>query len=234
MASPLLEGLTSWYDFEDNILDSHGSNDLSPLVGAIRFADGLRGRCFENDNGSSSVPGSTSADFNPGNADFTIAFWFKRATDGVTALVSQSTVLAGRAWYVEAFGGVTPGIRFRVSANGSSDTDLIAKTFTIQNGVWTFVCAWHDAGNDVIGIQIDDEAPATKSYSSGVAQIENGRLAVGQFANGATRFPGSFDSLGFWNRVLTPEERGLLYAEGAGVDYSEVGVAGDGLFLLGY
>ena len=32
MASPLLDGLVSWYDFEDNGEDAHGENDLSELV----------------------------------------------------------------------------------------------------------------------------------------------------------------------------------------------------------
>lgn len=108
--------------------------------------------------------------------------------------------------------------RFLLSSDGGgTSVQLDASTFGAASlNTWYFVCAWHDAVNNVVGISVNGTANTT-GYSSGVL-VGVADFQIGAF-NSLNYWDGRIDEVGFWKRVLTSGERAELYNSGSGLAY---------------
>ena len=116
---------------------------------------------------------------------------------------------------------------FLVSSTGTAGT--VAQVNANQFGpatanTWYLVIAWHDAANDLIGIQIGDATTLytadTAGHSAGVFKA-TATLTLGRNSDGSTApMTGRLDGAGLWGDVvLTTLQKSMLHKAGAGREY---------------
>jgi hypothetical protein len=88
----------------------------------------------------------------------------------------------------------------------------------ITTATWYFLDWYVDAANSLIGISVNNGAPVTAA-TGGSAQ-DGGSTVFGIGSDGASgSFDGRIDGFGWWNRLLTADERTALYNGGNGLAY---------------
>jgi hypothetical protein len=211
-ASPLLDALVSYWSFDHDWTDSHGTNDLTNVNG-VTSAAGKLGNA--GDFESSSAQYLSHPDPTPlGDEDFTYACWFKRESMGRVQLIAKDAE-TGRSYFLQI-----------------SPDDLIVMTFGSDAlGVnrpipadlnWHYVIVWHDAAANTLSLQVDDGGVGTQA-TGGIFPALNPaipvRIGARQYTGFQDYFDGLIDDVGLWRRVLTAEERTALYNGGLGLAY---------------
>jgi hypothetical protein len=225
-ASDLLTGLESYWAMEDasgaSATDSHGSNTLSVNgAGTIGTGTGIvsaaRRLTRANDQ---SFSRADNASLSVGDIDFTFAGWFNAVTlpssPDAFDFISKDIESGSDREYLIGFNGTR--MRFGVFSGAGSFTQVVANTFgALSTSTWYFICAWHDATNNVLGISINGTED-TLSYSNGVRDAA-ATFCIGSRGIVANRLDGFVDEIGFWKRMLTSTERSDLYNGGSGLTY---------------
>jgi hypothetical protein len=231
MPTSLLDALTSYWKLDEcgssNRVDSTGLNDLVP-VGTVACG----------------IPklGTHCAQFS--NSGFNYLF-VDEAVAGFYDTHGRDMTLAGWVWF-NSLGGT---MKFAGRANGSSNFNYtlryepssgkwyfrfndggtqrdVAFTMTASTNTWYWVCATlHrlDLGlGTVTTITVNNAAPS--SYTSGSINLGADHapfmLGRGDDTDGnSADLDGNLDGWGFWERVLDPEEKTVLYNGGVGLDY---------------
>ncbi|MEX2143233.1 MAG: LamG-like jellyroll fold domain-containing protein [Anaerolineales bacterium] len=223
------QGLAAYWPMDEAsgaALDSNGANFLNEKDGSLGSAAGIvnTGRDFEL-NDTEYFSRGDLPDLSTGDIDFTWSLWVKPESIGPNMWLVQKadtpTTAADYEYllFVVANAGNAP--RFRVG-NGSAYANVTANT-SLTAGSWYHIVAWHDSVNDEIGISVNGGAPVTQAYSSG-GQDTSGNLVVGASLINNTPgnyFDGVIDEVGFWKRVLSPQEIAALYNIGNGLAYAE-------------
>lgn len=191
--------------------DSHGSNDLTDN-NTVTSATGKIGDAgdFEADNTEYLTRADNSSLSLGADVDFTIAAWVNPETV-VGGVVDKRTNNTTGIEYSLAFNG---GLARLSIGNGSTNTFVEGGSFSA--GTWYFLVAWHSSADNKIYIQIDNGTPVEAAWTGGT-QDTTAELRIGRAAN--NYFDGLIDSVSFWKRVLTSDERTSLYNSGNGLDY---------------
>lgn len=225
----LLTGLSSHWQLNEGAgatgIDIHDSNPLTTVTNVGAVAGHIGGARSFTIAGSSILSGADSANLSVGNEDFTIAVWvnFDSVTD-FQALVSKYDGTVNGSEYIIAYSNVANAFRWVVFDGAGGVGAINATTFgTPLTGVWNFVVAWYDSVADLVNIQINNGAIDSAAYALGSNDGVN-PFALG--LRGDLPLDGALDSLSFWRRTLTVQERSDLWNGGAGLDYS--GFAGGG------
>lgn len=220
--STLLDSLVAYWKLNEasgTRYDSAGSSHLTDY-NAVASASGRLGNCisFPSSNSNQYVGCADNAALSMGDIDFTIAGWFKK-----TGVNGQAQIANKWDWNLssrEYLLDYNPGTdcRFYVATAGQTQVG-VTDVFDPAVGDWTFICGWHDSVNNQLGIQVNGRTVVTQSHSGGV---HDGSSA---FAIGAYSVPANYptdidiDEVGIWKRILTADERALLYNSGAGITY---------------
>jgi hypothetical protein len=147
------------------------------------------------------------------SAGGTVAVWFRVDNQGSTPILGRDTV-AGREWSIDLVAG-----RFRFVVWNPAGANIALVNYITGSEVevdqWHLGFAWHDPVNELIGIQLDDNAVITAARTEGVA--DSGQ----PFRVGAVYSVfGNLDIAAIYlsSDVWTPELRAQLYNGGVGVD----------------
>lgn len=158
-----------------------------------------------------------------GDNDFTIAAWVNLSelpTNRLMGIVSKDDNTTGANSAVEyaMYTNSSDGHLFRFLVSNSTNAAIAAaSTFGIPTtGSWHFVVGWHDSVADTINIQVNNGVVDSTSYSDGCSD-ETGIFRIGKGLGSGRYLTGSVDEVGFWRRVLTSDERTLLYNSGNGI-----------------
>jgi len=231
----LLNNLIAYWKMDEasgNALDAHtnalhltAANAPGSAAGKIETA-----RTFNGTN--QYIELADNALLSTGDVDFTFSAWVYLAT--VTAnmtLLSKYNTSGNQREYLLFYndGDHAPNNRmsFIISSNGTATSTVDATDFgAISVNTWYHVIAWHDAGNNQIGISVNNTA-TTAAYSSGVfdstAAFILGGLNTG---GGIYRLSGRLDEIAMWKSaaggggVLTADQRTALWNSGAGLPYA--------------
>jgi hypothetical protein len=205
------------FDSTANDLDLTDNNTVTQAAGVVGNA-----ALFTRAN-SESLTRASSALLQTGDIDFTWAGWAYRASTmdagAFPGLISKDASGASLEY----------AILLSVSANRLEFAlqgyaiELQANNFgNVPLNTWFFVVAWHDAINNVVGIQINNGTANTASYSGGVtAQVYGFNIGTSG-GSGARNWDGRLDQWGFWKRTLTVAEKTYLWNSGAGRSYADV------------
>ncbi len=202
--------------------DSHGTNNLEDNNG-VALGTGLFGDAALFTAASSQW---LSVESNPslqtGDVNFTLCAWVKASdlTENRTILSKFNADDSNRE-YDLYYDADLETFAFRVSSNGEDEFPVFAQSLGQPNeNTWYFICAWHDATNDKLNIQVNNLVPNSIDYALGVFASE-AALNVGRNATsaGSAHWEGLIESVSFFKRVLTPEERAFLYNNGTGLAY---------------
>ncbi len=92
--------------------------------------------------------------------------------------------------------------------DGTSSATVQASSLGAPSlNTWYFVVAWHDSTADTINIQVNNGTVDNTAWSNGTRNADDG-LDVGRDGWGGDQYwNGRMDSLSFWKRVLTAQER---------------------------
>ena len=167
-----------------------------------------------------------------GDVDFTLAAWVY-STQNPGENVNQDICTKYFSSSIEyglrkiKLSGIT-SFRFFVSATASASTnyDLVTTAEATTLNTWLFIAAWHDAANNLVGIQINSNTPTTASYSSGVYAGDSAFRMAYSAIGGSRYFPGRLGPVAMWKSaagaggVLSSAQRLALYNSGAGLAYS--------------
>ena len=178
---------------------------------------------FELDN-SEYLSIADNADFSGSNVDLTFAVWAQletKAASGTNQIISKFLTTGNQREYNLAYSQASDRFVFTVSATGTSTvTSVTASSLgSPSTATWYMIIVWHDAANDVIGIQVNNGTANTAAHTTGVF---DGTAAFHLGAGGtvANFYDGLMDNVFFWkNRVLSDGEKTLLYNAGAGLNF---------------
>ena len=163
--------------------------------------------------------------------DFTIAFWFKSSAQG-SGNENDLRWFLGTGLVDGEINGVHNDfgislIRSQIAAGTGNPETFVAGPKGMTDDLWHHVCFTRQQSTGEIRLWIDgiEHLPYDEQFSKGGTQplTDRNRLSIGRSPDGGSRFNGSLDELGFWNRVLTPPEILHLYQEGGFLpQYSKV------------
>lgn len=189
---------------------------------------------FERDN-SEYLEITDNATIDLGDIDFTITLWLKlesKPDGGGNMHIINKTSSDGtsnKEFTLAWLGGGTDRLHWWV-ADGSTTVigSLNASTFGAPSlNTWYFVELWHSATDNQVGIRVNN-GTADTAATSGAAGNSSGPWRIGTQALSPTTepwaayFDGAVDSMGFWKKLLTSDERTALYNSGKAVSYHQL------------
>jgi hypothetical protein len=165
---------------------------------------------------------ASNTDLTLGNGDWTLAFWFWRAS-----LTGQQVLLAKD----------TTSLReFNVTSSFANDTSLFTLSLFNTSGVsrnitassaqtanaWNFVVARHVGSTGVTTLRVNTAVSTYTRTGSPVeewaAQSIPWEIGRRGFLGGTLYLDGYIDECAKWNRALSDSELDTLYNSGAGID----------------
>lgn len=143
-----------------------------------------------------------------------------RLTKGVARWVASftppSAAYLGPVYEYYLYVNSNNNATFRVSSSGLvNDTTVQATSIgALNTSTWYNVIAWH-SGNSHIGISVNLSVN-TAPYTSGLFPGQT-PFMLGSLSNTLTGFmDGRIDETGFWNKILSSQERSDLFGGGSG------------------
>ncbi len=204
-----------WYELENNGLDSAGGDANGTLGGNVTFAAGEIGQAAVfgvSAAGSANlieVPHSNA--FDPGQEDFTIAFWVKRDQADTTDADGVFDALAstGVGYQCNFRDGIDPNIiAFRLDDSGGSYVLIKAQNPMPDTTEFHHYALTVDRGNDQAVIYVDGVAdpPVDISTLSGSISPDQKLQIGGLNDNSNNGLDGRLDDLRFYDRKLEESE----------------------------
>jgi hypothetical protein len=173
---------------------------------------------------SESLTCADNGSLRTGDIDFTFCAWVYMDSTGFRTILSKEGNSGTREyvlWYDSTGTVATNRFFWRVTDGAGGHTgDVTADSYgALSTSTWAFVVCWHDSSANTVNIQINNGVVDTTSYTYGVA-VQAQPFTIGVEGTTATRYwDGRIDEVGFWKRVLTADERTLLYNSGNGLTY---------------
>jgi hypothetical protein len=210
----------SWLDETANNNDLTGNN--TPAVVSGKIGNALDCNASEY----LSITNAAQTGLSPGNADFSGMLWVNMASvsgTGYFNIMGKWESTGNQREYSIALDRSTDKFEFYVSSSGAGGGAItwITSPTQVKVGEWYCIFYWHDAANNVIGIQVNNEIPTIGSWAGGVYS-GTADFEIGSIAGGTAPHNGQIDEVAFWDRIITPRERDWLYNYFRGRQYSEV------------
>ena len=209
MAS-LLSGITSYYALEGNGNDNLGANNGTPTNATFGV---IYGKIEQGVNfvGTGQIICDPST-LPTGIVPLSISFWFK-----TTGPSFQSFLSFGR----EGQGRIFSALIYQNILYIASEGFNVNSGVNVADGLWHHCVMVSDTTKGLI--YVDGVFKKSEPY---VYNFSTSTIFIGGYWSGYNRFPAtaSIDEVGFWDRVLTPEEVSLLWNDGIGLTYPFVEV----------
>lgn len=230
--NPGLANLISWWCLEE--VAGWRYSAVSPSLylvdqnGVTYSSSGIQGNAADLDDTDTDylIMSSDTALLSMGDIDMTIGCWVKFESFNISNSLMSKWTSSDKEYHLSAI-GVTPAFYFTVRDTGdSTDTSVQASSFgTPTTATWYFVIGWHDATNNVLGIEVngvsDTNSPYTGGIRDGTAHFSLGSFDAGNLVDGL------LDEAFVYKKVLTAGQRSWLYNGGNGRAFSEIGNAYD-------
>lgn len=229
-SSSLKKGLISHWRMDeviDSRFDSHSSNTLIASGSGLQSVDGKILNALNTTTSGHHLIGYNNEMLQTGLTDFTVAFWvnFQGSFTADRYYLSKDGVTTTTREWLAWFNNSTKRFAFSVGRTGSTTTDVVNATDFGEPtiGHWYFVVCWyHYTSARRVCIQINNTEPAVLTGKTIDPPKGTTNLLVGRITTlSSNQLNGYMDSLSFWKRYLTQEERSRLWNSGAGLDYSE-------------
>jgi len=222
-ANGLLTGLVAYWKMDEaaganNALDAHTNGLTLTQSASPGSAAGKIGTARTFDKASSQYFSRASeAALQCGGSSFTIAGWFRwTSIAAATSLVTKDTNTS-REYTLDMNAGEA---RFYING-GAGGYIASSGAGTIAINTWYFIAAWWSAVDQKCRIQLNNGTPAVSveatTPNSGATEF---RVGARQYPGYPDYHAGYIDELGFWKRLLSDDDRTLLYNGGAGLAYS--------------
>jgi hypothetical protein len=234
-AGPISQDLVAHLKLDGNLNDASGRGNSGTPVGGPSFVTGKVGaQAVQLTSDADYVSLGKPADLNFGTStDFSIAFWTKAVTwSGDPSFIgNKNWNSGGNQGYVLANDG-DGHFQWNLAGPPGSRKDYDGPPGTFSDGAWHHVVVTFER-NGVASTYVDgvlrDARPLTASQNDVNTPAEMA-TNIGQDGTGnyGSRFTDvTFDDIGIWRRVVTPQEVAGIFAAGqAGKDLSTVVISG--------
>lgn len=212
--SLLSDGLIGLWEFEDNVNDSAGANNMTVSgTTAYSAAEGNLGKGFAF-NGSTDMTKNSPSSLAP--------------TDTITIGVACKIAATASAAYIVDRAGSTEGWLLYITATNSyasislnGGAAIATGSGAVDTGNLVFLMATYDksaGGTTELKLYVNDSQVATADYSTAIDYSPDPGINIGGLG-GSGRLPnGSIVyQVAVWNKVLTTDERAAWYNSGAGI-----------------
>ena len=224
----LTGGLVSYWKLDEssgNASDSVGSKTLTNT--SATYSSGVinKGAVF---NGSAYLT-NTSTFF--ADASGSISIWFKTSISGTpgTCIFSQSITTANTRFVIFPSTASNGDVYFDITVSGIQQLTFYTTGLSLADGNWHHLVITMDSGGNKIykdGVQV--VSGTTYQVGTSATQKWFSAFTANHLDIGATnynnagyisKFNGSVDEVGVWNRSLTADEVSKLYSAGRGLTY---------------
>lgn len=218
--------IISYWKFNEassaNAVDSHGSNTLTDVngiaagigakIGTSRFLIAANSEYFTVASNSS---------LQTGDIGFSFAGWVRLSTSatGVNEIVLSKWAGSSHE-YILYYDPLSFRFIWGVTSSGldATITQLYLGSGAVTRNLWHHVVVWHDPAANQIGGTVNNGSPNTGSHSGGV-YVGSSVFRFGATGDTNAFLNGEVDEWGFWKKVLTSDERSLLYNSGLAKTY---------------
>lgn len=203
--------------------DSKGASDLTDN-NTVTFSAGKVSNAAQFTLANlESLTVADNAAISAGDTNWTWAGWvyLDAKTVSQTFASKWAIVAADREWLVQ-YDSVADRlvVIYRASATQLQiNADVLGSPST---ATWYFIVIYHDATNNVAGIQVNNGSENNSAWADGV-QDGTGPFYYGVTFGVSVPFGGRIDECGFWRKVLTAQERTDLYNAGNANTYDPAG-----------
>lgn len=196
---------------------SANGNDLTDN-NTVGYTTGVVSNSADTAAASSEYLSSASTDFDFGDTGYSLCGWFNLdSVAGWNWLFSK----LGSGDYAYRLDAYTTALTWRVY-NGV--TTGIAEVGTgagvINAGTWFFVCVYHDASANTIGISVNNATFTTQATTGGAGDSAT-TFKIAYDIIGASYSSLNVDEVVILNRVITQGEVSDLYNSGNGISYTD-------------
>ncbi len=222
-STTLNTGLTTYYSLNEtsgNRSDSRGSQTLTDTNTVGNTASGKQGNAATFVGSSSEkLNRADNSTLSVGDVDFLWCAWIYPTLNNGARLALINKGSSSTSEYLLEINWATSTVNWSVWNSSGVSTEVVS-TATVVINTWYFVCGWHDATNNVIGVSVNG-VETTAAHSTGV------RDGTGNFCLGARDtdryYTGHMDEVAFWDNYLpSAHERRWLYNKGAGRTYADI------------
>jgi hypothetical protein len=213
LSDDLTEGLIAYWPFDDDTLDSVGTND-GTLMGSdpnLAFSAGKFGNGVDL-NGvdqyiETPIANEELFDFPEGNG-FSVSAWFRvdNFAKNWQCLIAKGE---GNKWRIHRRGGEQI-----ITGNGGA-ADVSPGLTNVNDGQIHHLVLVSDPANGAVTLYVDGQVEGT----SGAPALENNAhpMMIGENPDARGRtWDGLIDDVGIWNRPLSEEEIEYIYKGGEG------------------
>jgi YD repeat-containing protein len=218
--SPLINQLTAYWKLDEasgTRYDSAGANHLASTNNVGQAAGKVNSAANFVASSSQRLSIADNAAMSVGDIDFTFSGWvYLGNKSSLRPILGKKS--ATESEYLLYYNNNGDRIMFglRTGSNGNLGTVAANNYGSPPVGTWFFVVAWHDSVADTVNIQINN-GPVNTASTTGAPSDSGAPFNIG-FGT-VSYMDGRIDGVGFWKRILTPNERAALYNGGAGCDY---------------
>ena len=238
-AGALTAGLVAHYKFENDYLDASGRGNDGTEVGAPTFVEGKIGgfamsfTSLKDGSSFNYVTLGTPADLDFGSdTDFSVSFWGRVAADvqdDPPFISNKNWNSGGNQGYVINTGG-DRRLAYNFSGPPGGRKDF-SKPAVFEQDTWHHIVLTFKR-NLYAATYVDGALVSQKDISTGANSLTTpagqatnlGQDGTGHYTDGgnAEIQDAALDDVGFWRRVLTPQEAGAIYSAGlTGKDLSQ-------------
>ena len=205
--------LIHYYRFEGNSNDSKGSTNGTDVSVSYSASYGFFGQGVYF-NGSARI--YFSGHVTSSNSPFSVSFWMKSATTGLSTIFADGIAWDGDNAGVYLWLGDSSGKPFFQLRNGvSNGQSNLQSTTNVYNGNWHHVVltCTGDTSSNGQKVYVDGSLNAQMTPNFNVANPSgsNYYLGSGRSDSNVYNYTGYLDDLAFFSRVLTPTEVNNLY-----------------------
>jgi len=215
-----LQNIISEYKFEDNALDTVGTNNGTATD--LTYASGLVGKTgvFNGTTSDVQIADTNELSFGNGTSDipFSISLLIRFDSLGAPQIIEKRNGI--REYQIAYDSG---NFDFRLFDDSSGGSLFRRYVITPSIGVWYSVIATYDASSSLSGVKLYFDGIEVGTTTGGnYTAMENGTspVYIGKYFDGvANSVDGNIDCVRFWNKELTQTEiTEIATAELNGID----------------
>jgi len=204
--------LTHYYRFENNSNDSKGSINGTDVSVSYSSSYGVFGNGV-NFNGSARI--YFAGHFTASNSPFSVSFWMKSSTTGLSTIFSDGSAWDDNYAGVYLWLGDSSGKPTFMLRNGAGGTSNLQSTTNVYDGNWHHIVLTCTGDTSTNGqkFYIDGSLNTQKTPSFNVVSPSGSYYYLGsaRYDSNLYNFNGYLDDFAIFSRVLSADEVNNLY-----------------------
>ena len=214
--------LQSWWTLDEasgTRNDSRGSNSLTSINSVSSTTGKQSSAAVFTGASSMKLNRADNTSLSVGDIDFMFCAWiYPTLNSGARQTIICKGSTATLEYKLDIDWSASGAVKWAVWNSSGTSTEVTGGVVTVN--AWHFICAYHDANGNAIGVAVNGSETNT-SHTTGV------RDGTGNFTLGARDtdqfYTGRIDEVGYWKSYIPDSHaRSWLYNRGNGRTYSEV------------